>query len=354
MCQSHAGQLSQHLLMRARRWYPFYATRALRRATGKAWTVRQVIFVATAGIVGVTALDWDGVLLTPTISKRADVSVAKQLRALTLATARARLQAPRAKRPIVPPRYRDDERTATSIPPVPLDGDMAQKPPSPLASLQFAYHQQRVESPMPGAPVFIRIFKQESQLELWMKAGESYVRMQTYGICRWSGHLGPKMRSGDQQAPEGIYFVASEQLNPTSRRHRAFNLGYPNLLDRELGRTGNLLEVHGGCSSKGCFAMTDPVIESIWRVVTAALSNGQEGFQVQVFPFRMTAANIELHANDPSALFWQDLKKGYDMFEATYIPPKVTVCRGKYQFDRGNPLRTEPIAACSPSHLARK
>ena len=122
-----------------------------------------------------------------------------------------------------------------------------------------------------GAPVLVRIFKLEFELELWMKRGDRFHLFATYPICRWSGALGPKLREGDWQAPEGFYTVDAKALNPHSRWHRAFNLGFPNGLDQAHGRTGSYLMVHGGCSSIGCYAMTDPVIDEVWRLVTAAL-----------------------------------------------------------------------------------
>ena len=81
-----------------------------------------------------------------------------------------------------------------------------------------------------GVPVYIRIFKLESELELWVEKGARFERFATYPICLWSGRLGPKLREGDRQAPEGFYTVDAEQLNPNSRMHRSFNLGFPNVL----------------------------------------------------------------------------------------------------------------------------
>jgi murein L,D-transpeptidase YafK len=181
-----------------------------------------------------------------------------------------------------------------------------------------------------GAPVFIRIFKLEFELELWMKRGERFHLLATYPICRWSGALGPKLREGDWQAPEGFYTVDAKALNPYSRWHRAFNLGFPNLLDQAHGRTGSYLMVHGGCSSIGCYAMTDPVIDEVWRLVTAALKRGQRRFHVHVFPFRMTEEQLARRADRPWAPFWRDLKPGYDLFEAARLPPAVAVCKGRY------------------------
>lgn len=201
-----------------------------------------------------------------------------------------------------------------------------------------------------GAPVFIRIFKREFELEVWLQRDGSFQRFATYPICRFSGTLGPKLRQGDRQAPEGFYTVDRAALNPQSRWHRSFNLGYPNAFDRAHARSGSLLMVHGGCSSIGCYAMTDPIIDEIWQLVTAALDRGQARFQVQVFPFRMTEANLASRAASPQAAFWRDLKRGYDLFEADRRPPKVSVCEGRYVFEPGGNASdgSVPIAAkCS-------
>ena len=130
-----------------------------------------------------------------------------------------------------------------------------------------------------GAPVFLRIFKLESELEIWMEKDGRYRLFATYPICLWSGRLGPKLAEGDRQAPEGFYAVTKDELNPNSRWHRSFSLGFPNAFDRALGRTGSFIMVHGGCQSIGCFAMTNNVVDEIWRLVTAALDEGQPRVQ---------------------------------------------------------------------------
>ena len=184
-----------------------------------------------------------------------------------------------------------------------------------------------------GAPILIRIFKRQFELELWMKRDGVFHRFAIYPICRWSGGLGPKTTQGDHQAPEGFYTVDANALNPNSRWHRSFNLGFPNALDRSLGRTGSLIMVHGGCASIGCFAMTNAQIDEIWRLVTAALNGGQKRFQVQVYPFRMTDEAMASHAGQPHAPFWHDLKRGNDLFEANLLPPRVLLCQGRYRFE---------------------
>ncbi len=204
-----------------------------------------------------------------------------------------------------------------------------------------------------GAPIFMRVFKLESELELWMEKDGRYELFATYPICLWSGRLGPKLKEGDRQAPEGFYTVDKDALNPNSRMHRSFNLGFPNAFDRAHGRTGSFLMVHGGCTSIGCFAVTDKVVDEIWRIVTAALDNGQPRFAVHSFPFRMTERNLAVRRGDRWASFWADLKKGHDLFVKTQVPPAVGVCKGRYTFapvTAGAPV--PPVETCPPEVAA--
>lgn len=186
-----------------------------------------------------------------------------------------------------------------------------------------------------GSPLFIRVFKESREMEVFLKHRRSgrYKLLKTYRICSFSGGLGPKLKRGDRQAPEGFYFVPPAAMNPNSRFHLSFNLGYPNQFDRTHGRTGDYLMVHGSCVSAGCYAMTDPVMEEIYTLADAALAGGQEFFRVHCFPFRMTGARMELAARRGSQWlpFWRNLKRGYDLFERDRIPPDATVADGRYR-----------------------
>jgi len=204
----------------------------------------------------------------------------------------------------------------------------------------------------PESPVLVRIFKQESELEVWkVDASGRYALFKTYPMCRWSGKLGPKTRIGDRQAPEGFYHVSAGMLNPNSQYYVSFNLGYPNRLESALGYTGEALMVHGACSSSGCYAMTDQGVGEIYAIVQKALEGGQERFQVQAYPFRMTTDNMAKHKGDPNMPFWRTLKEGYDAFAFTKRQPKVSVCSGRYVFNKefvdGEP--TDPLAQCPPT-----
>jgi hypothetical protein len=140
-------------------------------------------------------------------------------------------------------------------------------------------------------------------------------------------------------------------MKPNSQYHLAFNIGYPNTYDRANGRTGSNLMVHGACSSAGCYSMTDQQIEEIYAFGRDAFQGGQTEFQVQAFPFRMTAANMARYRNDPNYEFWKMLKVGYDHFELTRVPPKVDVCERRYVFNQipvdGQPF--SPTGACPAS-----
>lgn len=200
-----------------------------------------------------------------------------------------------------------------------------------------------------GSPIMARIFKEENTVEIWkQKSNGRYDVIATYPICKWSGKLGPKYTEGDRQAPEGFYTVRPAQMNPKSGYHLSFNIGYPNAYDRANGRTGSNLMVHGACSSSGCYSMNDPQIEEIYAFGRDAFQGGQTEFQIQAFPFRMTAANMARYKDDPNYEFWKMLKVGYDNFEITKVPPKVDVCEKRYVFNQvaGEGQTFSPTGAC--------
>ncbi|MBI3703928.1 MAG: murein L,D-transpeptidase, partial [Rhizobiales bacterium] len=188
------------------------------------------------------------------------------------------------------------------------------------------------------SPILARIFKEEAEMEVWKQNRDgNYALLKTYPICRWSGDLGPKKKEGDRQAPEGFYTITPGQMNPASNYYLAFNTGFPNSYDRAWGYTGSELMVHGDCSSRGCYAMTDEQIQEIYALARESFFGGQKAFQLQAFPFRMTALNMAKHRNNPNYAFWKMLKEGHDHFEATHQEPKVAVCEKRYVFDAATP-----------------
>lgn len=206
-----------------------------------------------------------------------------------------------------------------------------------------------------GSQMFIRVFKAESELEVWLRKGERFVLFATYPICHWAGTIGPKLREGDRQNPEGFYSVGARQLHRIGRWPRSLNLGFPNSFDRAHGRTGSYILVHGGCSSVGCFAMTNAVMSEIFAIAEQALKGGQPRVDVHVFPFRMTDANLANHATSPWLDFWRNLKEGYDAFETSKLPPKVGLCDRRYVIETTAPgeVGTEgPLALCGALRAA--
>jgi murein L,D-transpeptidase YafK len=231
---------------------------------------------------------------------------------------------------------------------------------------QFSYNA-RANAPIPPAlmaeiekknmdkesPILVRLFKEEAELEVWKQDRTGrFALLKTYPICRWSGDLGPKVKEGDRQAPEGFYTITPAQMNPNSSYYLSFNLGYPNAYDQAWGRTGSQLMVHGDCSSRGCYAMSDEQISEIFALGRESFFGGQKGFQVQAYPFRMTPDNMARHRNNPNYAFWKMLKRGNDHFEVTRLEPKVDVCEKRYVFDAEPregataPLKFSPAGKC--------
>lgn len=204
-----------------------------------------------------------------------------------------------------------------------------------MQPLSYAIKSEMAEKNMSARdPVMVRLFKEESELEVWKrtKSGK-YALLKSYEICKWSGKLGPKFKEGDRQAPEGFYTIGQAQMNPNSSYYLSFNLGFPNAYDRANERTGTFLMVHGSCSSAGCYAMTDEQIQEIYSLARESFIGGQRDFQVQAYPFRMSAENMARHADNEHMPFWRMLKRGYDHFEVTRQVPKVDVCGKQYIFD---------------------
>ena len=213
------------------------------------------------------------------------------------------------------------------------DSRLIRRPPNPTLQDRLEARGFRF-----GAPAFIRIFKKEEILEVWLqKDSGEYALFLDYPICIYSGELGPKTREGDKQSPEGFYTVGREAMNPNSQYHLSFNLGYPNAYDRAHGYSGSLLMVHGKCVSIGCYAMGDRQIEEIYTLVGAALQRGQPFVRVHAFPFRMTDANLAAYSEHRWYDFWRMLKPGYDYFERYHQPPEIDVIGGQYALSGRNP-----------------
>jgi murein L,D-transpeptidase YafK len=200
------------------------------------------------------------------------------------------------------------------------------------------------------SPILIRLFKEESELEVWKQDTSNHFQLlKVYPICRWSGDLGPKVQEGDRQAPEGFYSITPGLMNPNSNYYLAINTGFPNTYDRANGRNGALLMIHGDCSSRGCYAMTDEQIGEIYSLAREAFLGGQPSFQIQAYPFRMTPRNLAHHRTNPNMAFWKMIKVGNDHFEVSHLEPKVEVCDRHYVFDPVEPPKSSKQLVFNPT-----
>ncbi len=209
------------------------------------------------------------------------------------------------------------------------------------------------------SPILVRVFKEESELEIWKQDTTGrYSLLKVYPICRWSGELGPKKVQGDRQAPEGFYSITPGLMNPNSNYYLAINIGFPNAYDKSNNYTGAFLMIHGDCSSAGCYAMTDEQIGEIYSLARESFLGGQKQFQIQAYPFRLTATNLARHRTNPNMPFWKMLKEGSDHFDVTHLEPKVDVCDRHYVFDAQppanstKPLTFSPIGRCPTFEVA--
>lgn len=181
-----------------------------------------------------------------------------------------------------------------------------------------------------GDAAFLRVFKDESIMEVWLKRGEKFELFRSYPICYFSGGLGPKKRTGDRKTPEGFYELGAGSFNPNSSYHLSMNIGFPNRYDRHHGRTGSFLMIHGDCVSIGCLAMTDSGVEEIYALVEAAIKNGQDSVSVHIFPFRLDRLVLFRYLRFNDFSFWRELREGYAYFEDRRIPPQMNVVNGRY------------------------
>ena len=130
---------------------------------------------------------------------------------------------------------------------------------------------------------------------------------------------GPSSKRVTGRHPKGST-VQQRPTQPHSKFHLSFNLGYPNAYDR----------AHNNCVSIGCYAMTDEKIEEIYRLVEEALKKGQRRVQVHIYPFHMSEENMAAYSHYRWYDFWENLKEGYEYFEAEHLPPHIGVKNKRY------------------------
>ena len=159
------------------------------------------------------------------------------------------------------------------------------------------------------SPILVRIFKEESELEVWKQDTTGrFELLKVYPICRWSGDLGPKVKGRRPSGARGLLYDHAGLMNPNSNYYLAINTGFPNAYDRANGRSGGFLMIHGDCSSRGCYAMTDEQIGEIYSLARESFLGGQQSFQIQAYPFRMTRRTSRGIAPTRNMPFWKMIK----------------------------------------------
>ena len=194
----------------------------------------------------------------------------------------------------------------------------------------------------PANYMYIRSFKYDSQLEVWVKndAKEPYKLFKTYKVCALAGSLGPKRMEGDYQVPEGFYYI--NEFNPRSMYHLSLGLNYPNASDRILSdsiKPGGDIYIHGSCVTVGCIPVKDDQIEELYILAAGAKNNGQDFIPVHIYPIRYNNKKsvdylTQLSKTNNSLKTFSDrLESVYDHFELTRQLPVIMVnSNGDYVF----------------------
>jgi len=194
----------------------------------------------------------------------------------------------------------------------------------------------RVSDKINPKKVYIRVFKYEKELEVWVSDSIEFHLYKKYPICQLSGTFGPKRKQGDLQVPEGFYYI--NQFNPNSKYHLSLGLNYPNQSDRLLSRyrdLGGQIYIHGNCVSVGCIAMGDTAIEEIYSLAKSVTDK----VEVHIFPinysYKSSLIYIDNKIKNRKDLleFEKNIFEGYLFFEENQRLPNTTIdSNGLYLF----------------------
>jgi murein L,D-transpeptidase YafK len=194
--------------------------------------------------------------------------------------------------------------------------------------LQFAFDDLDLRF---GSPIYLRLIKAQKRLEVWVqKRGAAFVRLRAYRICGTSAPLGPRRTGSAPQQPEGFYVLGPANLRPHPIAYLGMDIGWPNSFDRAQGWRGATSLLQAGCASEPHFGLTDQDLEEVYTLVHGALSGGQVGVPLHIFPFAMGALAMISNNNGPNAAFWRDLEPAWRAFERTKKPPQVRVLGRRY------------------------
>jgi murein L,D-transpeptidase YafK len=199
-------------------------------------------------------------------------------------------------------------------------------------SLQKQFQEKNLA--WPPQSVYIRSFKYDRLLELWVKSNseDSFQLFKTYKVCMQSGSIGPKRSEGDNQVPEGFYYI--NEFNPRSNYHLALGLNYPNTSDKILSTTknpGGDIYIHGNCVSTGCIAIQDAPIEEVYLIASRSRSAGQDFIPVHIFPVKydvkksLNYLTESIKGNQAVHKYILNMKAVFDYFEKKKQLPLIMI-----------------------------
>jgi murein L,D-transpeptidase YafK len=164
--------------------------------------------------------------------------------------------------------------------------------------------------------LFIRVYKAEDELQLWGKNNteKQYVLLKKFEICAKSGELGPKRKMGDNQVPEGLYYI--ERYNPSSSYHLSLGINYPNASDKKISKASDLggdIFIHGDCVTIGCMPLQDEGIKELYVYTIESNKDKKNKIPVYIFPCKMEGVTFENaiknNLNNKDAInLWSSLK----------------------------------------------
>lgn len=168
-----------------------------------------------------------------------------------------------------------------------------------------------------GKPIAILAFKKERVLEVWKFFSTGWRKIKTYPFTDFSGKLGPKLKEGDRQIPEGIYKI--EYLNPNSSYHLSLKVSYPNTFDKEMAQKDNRTNlggdifIHGKSVTIGCIPIGDKAIEELFYLIA---KNGHHNTNVIIAPhdFRKDNSEPKIEILDWENKLYQNIKTALNTF----------------------------------------
>lgn len=210
----------------------------------------------------------------------------------------------------------------------------------------------------PAKYMYIRSFKYDSQLEVWVKneLKDQFKLFKTYKVCALAGTLGPKRMEGDYQVPEGFYYI--NEFNPKSTYYLSLGINYPNASDKILSdslRPGSAIYIHGSCVTVGCIPIRDEQIDELYVLAAHAKDEGQDFIPVHIFPVRFNKEKSvkyldNLTKDDPVLKkFAARMEDAFDYFEKYKQLPIVMIDdKGNYNINDVPPRKSLTSVAEKP------